>query len=205
MPNRGREGNVATDVGGFFHRVDFYPAADAARLDAIVPPGVPQATQAKGTLRNEEEDMEGLREPRFIRPVPLQPEQRQRIAQCLRDILASYEDIIFAYIYGSFARGEPVRDLDVALYTTEEKDFLFAIDCAAVLRKNTGFEVEVTVMNHGPIALQFAILRDGLLLFSTDEALRTALVERVSRQYWEYAHFRDLFLGVAGARPQQGR
>jgi len=99
----------------------------------------------------------------------------------------------------------PVRDLDVALYTTEEKDCLFAADIAARLRRETGFEVDVTVMNHTPVALQFAILRDGLLLFSNDEALRTALIERVSRQYREYAHFRDLFLGVAGARPQQDR
>ena len=149
--------------------------------------------------------MEGWREPRFIRPVPLHSEQRQRIVQCLRDILASHEDIIFAYIYGSFARGEPVRDLDVALYTTGEKDFLFATDIAAMLRRETGFEVDVTVMNHTPVALQFAILRDGWLLFSNDEALRTTLIERVSRQYREYAHFRDLFLGVAGARPQPDR
>jgi Polymerase beta, Nucleotidyltransferase len=98
-----------------------------------------------------------------------------------------------------------VRDLDVALYTTEDKDFLFAIDVAALLRRDTGFEADVTVMNHAPVALQFAILRDGLLLFSKDEARRMALIERVSRQYREYTHFRDLFLGVAGARSQQDR
>ena len=67
-----------------------------------------------------------------------------------------------------------MRDLDVALYTTEDEDFLFAMDVAALLRRKTGFEVDVTVMNHAPVALQFAILRDGLLLFSQDEALRTA-------------------------------
>jgi hypothetical protein len=79
------------------------------------------------------------------------------------------------------------------------------MDVAALLRRETGFEVDVTVMNHAPVALQFAILRDGLLLFSKDEALRTALIERVSRQYREYTHFRDLFLGVAGVRSEQDR
>jgi len=38
-----------------------------------------------------------------------------------------------------------------------------------------------------------------------DEALRTALIERVSRQYREYTHFRDLFLGGAGARSEKDR
>jgi predicted nucleotidyltransferase len=149
--------------------------------------------------------MQKFTEPRFLRPASLCPEDRQRIAQSVRSLLSSSADIVFAYIYGSFARGEPVRDLDVALYTTENKDFLFAVDVAALLRRATGFEVDVTVMNHAPVALQFAILRDGLLLFSKDEALRTALIERVSRQYREYAHFRDLFLGVAGARSEQDR
>ena len=144
-------------------------------------------------------------EPRFIKPVSLCPEERQRITESVHSFLVSFEDIVFAYIYGSFARGEPMRDLDVALYTTEEKDFLFAIDIAALLRRDTGFEVDVTVMNHAPVALQFAILRDGLLLFSKDEARRTALIEKVSRQYREYAHFRDLFLGVAGARSEPDR
>jgi hypothetical protein len=149
--------------------------------------------------------MQKFTEPRFIKPVSLCAENQQKIAQRVRSILVSSEDIIFVYIYGSFARGEAVRDLDVALYTTEDKEFLFAIDVAALLRKDTGFEVDVTVMNHAPVALQFAILRDGLLLFSKDEALRMALIERVSRQYREYTHFRDLFLGVAGARPEQDR
>lgn len=149
--------------------------------------------------------MQKYTEPRFIKPVSLCSEDRQKIAESVRSILASSEDIVFAYIYGSFARGESVRDLDVALYTTEDKDFLFAIDIAALLRRDTGFEVDVAVMNHAPVALQFAILRDGVLLFSNDEALRTALIERVSRQYREYTHFRDLFLGVAGARSGQDR
>src|SRR5215510_6743246 len=161
--------------------------------------------QQGDALRHQRIGMQKLTEPRFIRPVSLCPEEQQRIAQRVRSILASSEDIVFAYIYGSFARGEPVRDLDVALYTTEDKDFLFAMDVAALLRRETGFEVDVTVMNHAPVALQFAILREGLLLFSKDEALRTALIERVSRQYREYTHFRDLFLGVAGARSQQDR
>jgi len=149
--------------------------------------------------------MQKFTEPRFSKPVSLCSEDRQRITESVRSILASSEDIVFAYIYGSFARGEPVRDLDLALYTTEDKDILFASDVAALLRNDTGFEVDVTVMNHAPVALQFAILRDGLLLFSKDEARRTALIERVSRQYREYTHFRDLFLGVAGARSEQDR
>ena len=122
--------------------------------------------------------------------------------QTVRETLLSHENLTFAYVYGSFARGEPCRDLDVALYTREAQENFVALNLAVALQEATGFDVDVTIMNMAPVALQFAILRDGQLLFTRDEALRTTLIEKVARQYWDYAHFRNVFLGVVGARPE---
>src|SRR5262249_51661876 len=108
---------------------------------------VASETSAGNPLRHKGTGMQKFTEPRFIKPVSLGPEDRQRIAQRVRSLLASAEDIVFAYIYGSFARGEPMRDLDVALYTTEDKDFMFAIHVAALLHRVTDFEVHVIVMS----------------------------------------------------------
>ena len=141
-------------------------------------------------------------ERRFVKPVLLCPEEQQRITQTVRETLLSHEHLVFAYVYGSFARGEPWRDLDVALYTREAQETFIALDLAVALQEATGFDADVTVMNKAPVALQFAIFRDGQLLFSRDEALRTTRLEKVARQYRDYAHFRNMFLGVAGARPQ---
>jgi predicted nucleotidyltransferase len=123
----------------------------------------------------------------------------------VQETLSSHDGIVFAYVYGSFARGEPCRDLDVALYTAEAQDPFFALGLADVLTQRIGLEVDVTVLQNAPVALQFAVLRDGQLLFSKNEGLRTALIEKVGRRYWEYAHFRNLFLGVADAGSGQDR
>src|SRR5260221_11599431 len=85
-------------------------------------------TSAGDFLRHKGRGKQKFTEPRFIKQVSLRPDDRQKIAQRVRSLLASSEDIVFAYIYGSFARGEAARDLDVELYTTQDKDFLFAID-----------------------------------------------------------------------------
>jgi predicted nucleotidyltransferase len=141
-------------------------------------------------------------ERRFVKPVWLSPAEQRRLTQTLREILWPHERLAFTYIYGSFARGEPCRDLDVALYTREAPETCGTLELAVALQEATSFDVDVTVMNTASVALQFAILRDGQLLFSRDEACRTTYMEQVARQYWEYIHLRNVFLGVDGARPQ---
>ncbi|RMF91000.1 MAG: nucleotidyltransferase domain-containing protein [Nitrospinota bacterium] len=125
---------------------------------------------------------------------------RDQIRQRFKEVLESCNDIVFAYLYGSFARGEPFRDVDVALYTSGEKDFHYEARLSYRLKQLTGLEVDVRVINHAPVPFLYEIFREGKLLFSCNESLRTNLIDKVSRQYREYAHFRNLFLGVAGVR-----
>jgi predicted nucleotidyltransferase len=141
-------------------------------------------------------------ERRFVKPVLLCKAEQRRLTQAVREILWPHEHLAFAYVYGSFARGEPCRDLDVALYTRKTPETFGTLELAVALQEATGFDVDVTIMNTAPVALRYAVLRDGQLLFSRDETCRTTYVERVAQQYWEYAHFRNVFLGVDGARPQ---
>lgn len=143
--------------------------------------------------------MARFRERRFAPVQYLRPERRQHIEQLLRRRLWSDDAIVFAYVFGSFARGEPGRDLDVALYTEADRDTSFVLDLIPELEQLIGLVTDVVVMHQASLPLQFAIFRDGKLLFSRDEELRTRLIEQVSRRYWDYAHFRNLFLGVAGA------
>jgi hypothetical protein len=148
--------------------------------------------------------MSGLRDRRFAPPVDLSPESRQQIQQQARGLLLDYQDIVFAYAYGSFARGEPCRDLDVALYVTDAFHAPCPLELAGILQDSVGLEVDVILLNHAPIALQFAVFRDGQLLFSRHDELRMTLIERAGHRYWDYAHFRDLFLGVVGDRQESG-
>jgi hypothetical protein len=142
-------------------------------------------------------------ERRFTRPRSTPQEARQHTEQVLRDALIVDEDIVFAYVFGSFARGEAYRDIDVALYTAQPRDALSTLDTAAHLERLTGCAVDVILIRHAPVALQYAILRDGHVLFSKDDTVRLCFLAMVSHQYRDYAHFRNIFLGVAGARSEQ--
>ncbi|MBM4333726.1 MAG: nucleotidyltransferase domain-containing protein [Deltaproteobacteria bacterium] len=108
--------------------------------------------------------------------------------------------LLFAYVHGSFVKSRRFRDIDIAAFTEGKTDFIFESDLSARLTNAVGFVVEVKVINEAPIPFQMAVIRDGALLFSRDEKIRSDFIERVGKRYREYAHFRNIFLGIDGVR-----
>jgi predicted nucleotidyltransferase len=137
-------------------------------------------------------------EKRFLPKQELDIGSREALTEKLKAKLFLKEDITFAYLYGSFVKNEPFRDIDVAVYVTGNKGFIFESDLSAELTDTIGFDVGVRILNNAPIAFQMVVLREGMPLFSRDEDLRTDFLERVSKRYPEHAHFRNIFIGIDG-------
>lgn len=141
-----------------------------------------------------------LKEKRFLPKQTLDAKKRGLLTQKLKEILLSYQSIVFAYVFGSFIHEELFRDIDVAIYARGETSFEFESALSLALRDALGFDVEVRALNNAPASFQMAVLRDGKLLFSRDENERTDFIERTSQSYREFLHFRNLFLGIAGRK-----
>ena len=108
--------------------------------------------------------------------------------------------IAFAYIHGSFVTAESFRDIDVAIYTSESRDFQYESDLSYELSAATGYDVEVRIINNAAVAFQSGAIESGKLLFSRNETLRTDFIEDVGRRYIEYAHFRNIFMEAVSAK-----
>lgn len=139
-----------------------------------------------------------ITEKRFQKPVDLSRPEREEIKKALAEFLYRQEDILFAYIFGSFVREEAFRDIDIAVYSKDEKGFLYQSDMGYRCTMLTGYPVEVILLNNAEIGLRMNILKEGELLLSKDEEARTDFIERTGKGYIEYAHFRNLFLGIDG-------
>ncbi len=113
--------------------------------------------------------------------------------------LSREPDIVFAYLHGSFMSGESFRDVDIGVYTRSGKDFSFESDLSYELSRATGFEIDMKIINEAPVAFQMAVLRDGKLILSNNDDVRTDFIEDVGRRYREYAHFRNIFMEAVGA------
>ncbi len=144
--------------------------------------------------------MKTFTEKRFLPAHELEFEKKSRLIAQIKEYLLPMENIIFSYAHGSFIKSKQFRDIDIAIFINDSRGFYFESDLSAELTSVTKFYTEVRTINKAPVAFKMAVLRDGVLLFSKDENIRTNFIEKVGKKYREYAHFRNIFLGCDGVR-----
>ncbi len=117
----------------------------------------------------------------------LSPEEHSRIRDQIAAELAHFPDVVFAYLYGSFAGSDAFHDVDIAVYLSGEKA---TEDVAANLSQHLSTKVklpvDVRVLNAVPVSFRFHVLR-GECLLSRDDDLRADIVEDTVRRYLDIA------------------
>ena len=119
----------------------------------------------------------------------LDRQARQRIKRRLAELLQERDEVLFAYLYGSFMEEMPFHDIDVGLYisaVTEEESIDYMLDCGQQLSHALGLPVDVRVLNFAPVPFLFHAIR-GELLLEKDEEVRVRVVERTVQRYLDMA------------------
>ena len=99
--------------------------------------------------------------------------QKQKIITSIRDELFEHEEIVFAYLHGSFLGEGDFADVDVVFFLdstdiSKEEAFSYELQRAMQLSRSVGLEVDVRVLNYAPLGFQFNVTK-GKLLFTRDE------------------------------------
>ncbi len=118
---------------------------------------------------------------------------RKVLAQQLEACFAADTDIIAAYLFGSVAKGTAgaLSDVDVAVLLDDavagtdyfERRLQMMADLTAVTGSN---QTDVIILNESPLTLQYAVLRDGLLLTCHDEEARARFTWQTIIRYLDY-------------------
>jgi len=116
---------------------------------------------------------------------------KETTVENLKKKLSSRNEIIFSYIHGSFLDNYPFHDIDIAVYVDQEKiisqkAFDYSFQLSLDLSKETGFEIDIQIMNYAPLGFQHSVLKNGILLFSKNEKLRLDLIENISLEYIDF-------------------
>ena len=97
--------------------------------------------------------------------------------------------IIFAYLYGSAARGDMREDsdVDIAVFLENpEDDPLLDASISLELEEIAGIRVDVRIINHAPAIFINQVLKDGKLLFSDDDRLRINFEVNNTNEYLDF-------------------
>ncbi len=116
----------------------------------------------------------------------LPAEERGRIIDLLRERLGCVDDIVFAYIHGSFVEGSPFRDIDIAVWIkSEDKAFYYTVDFSANLQVEVGIPIDIHVLNEAPLTFKHHVFTSGKLLHSKNEEVRLRVVDQTVRMYMD--------------------
>ncbi len=120
----------------------------------------------------------------------LTPLERGHIKDLLITRLHNYQEVLFAYLYGSFSEGLPFNDIDVGIGLAREglspaEILQYELEKEIDLELLLGLPVDLQVLSHAPLPLRYHISQ-GHLLFSRDEPARYSFLETTWRDYFDY-------------------
>ncbi len=109
----------------------------------------------------------------------------------LVDYFENNEDILAAYIYGSYGTADqtPLSDVDIAVLLKQQlqDNFNKQLEIYSKVSEITGSDdVNVLVLNNAPIILQFRVIKTGRLLFSRAQDQLADFQEFVCKLYADF-------------------
>ena len=116
------------------------------------------------------------------------------IQQC-KEILIEYEQIEFAYVFGSFAKGEETKgsDLDIAINVSENLSLDEYLGLKVKLEKACKREVDLVILNETGTLLKREINLNHRLIFSRNDELESNHRVKVVFEYTDFKKYIDMF------------
>lgn len=112
-------------------------------------------------------------------------DKKRPLIERLAAALQNRDEVMFAYIYGSFAEGLAFHDIDVGVYTleiTEEESTNYSLILGQMLSKELQVPVDIRVLNFAPVSFLYEVIR-GNLIFERNEEIRIRVVEQTIQRY----------------------
>jgi len=125
----------------------------------------------------------------MIRNKPIKQDILKQIPEA-ETYLKNKEDILFAYLFGSYAKGAggPLSDLDIAVYLSgddlSEKKMEILGDLIDIFKTD---EIDLVVLNNAPLTLKMKILQKRRLLADNAPVVRHAYESLTMRSYFDFS------------------
>jgi predicted nucleotidyltransferase len=122
---------------------------------------------------------------------------KEEFTKRIGEVLNRFQEIEFAYLFGSFLERDAFNDVDVALHVSKDfspyKGVKFSLKVERAIEK----EIEprcvfdVKILNHAPIVFQYEVINVGEVTFSRDEKKRMRYEATVLSSYLDYKETSD--------------
>lgn len=113
------------------------------------------------------------------------------------DILKAKQNILFAYIFGSFISGDSFKDIDVGIFISGEKlksPLNLELQMEGELEDAIHLPVDVRIINKAPLSFIYNILKGGKVILDNNRSLRADFEGLVYKKYFDFQHLTREYL-----------
>jgi predicted nucleotidyltransferase len=133
-----------------------------------------------------------------MRPQSVLLEERASIIDAIRRHLEERQEIIWAYLHGSFLEGGPYRDIDLAVWVEPTQGNFqdwrrYELNLSVTLHLSVSKPVDVRVLNDAPLAFRYHAMRGQPLLVRDRERLDEVRA-RTWDDYFDFLPFARRYL-----------
>jgi len=130
--------------------------------------------------------------------------EKQLLIDRLSSSLRSRDNILFAYVYGSFARDKTFVDIDIGVYL-RKPDLVDPLDLEleleTAIQSIIQFPVDVRVINFAPLSFVYNIIKESILAVDKDPDLRADFEGRIFKKYLDFVPYRKRYLKEVTVAP----
>ena len=132
----------------------------------------------------------------MIKNIPI----KHKISELIPEVeayLASREDVLFSYLFGSYARESqgPFSDVDIAVCLSDGEDADKRLDILGDLNKILKTdELDLVILNDASLPLRMNILKSGRLLSDNAPYARHSYESITTRSYFDFARVEKAIL-----------
>ena len=125
----------------------------------------------------------------------------EEIENIFRKIFLQNEEIIAAYIYGSFLYSENYEDVDIGLLIRNnfKPNVMYEAQLAGKLEQifkdtyNTFKTVDVRILNGKPLRFLFSMLKNSKIIYSKNDLERVKFETKVIKEYLDFKPHHEMY------------
>jgi predicted nucleotidyltransferase len=115
---------------------------------------------------------------------------KSNIISSITNVLKNQEDVVFAYLFGSFVAKEKYQDIDIAIYTSNAPDLMRLGEIQTELQMATSKKIDLIHLNNLILqnpALAHEIVSKGLTIIDNEPLAQKDFKEKAMLSHFDNA------------------
>lgn len=117
------------------------------------------------------------------------PISKEVVMKKIKTLINARDEILFAYLFGSFIEQESYHDIDLAIYSNETHprvaNLFYDVELSREIEKILQIPVDIVILNHAPDRMVYRASK-GVLIKDANEWLRIDFLLRCWKKYLDF-------------------